>query len=147
MRGALGLAVVVLVAGCGGGGGGGSSASDLQKQVTARFAKEGVKLEVAGFYEGGPDVGLAPTSRAKFGDFVVHIEKDKSGFAVNEQSTSAPDADGVRWDDALADHNPPYYTSYRRYGDKLELQWSTEKRSIDDPHFKALDAIMRELAK
>ena len=139
------VCIVAFVAGCGGGGGG---SGDLRKRVESSFAKQGVVLhEAGGFYEGGPDLGLAPDSRAKFGDFVVHIEKDPSGFAVNEQTASAPDADGIRWDDTLADHNPPYYTAYKRYGDKLELQWSTEKRSIDDPHFRALDAIMRELAK
>jgi hypothetical protein len=132
-------------AGCGSDGGGGDR-SDLRSKVEKRFAAEGVTLnETGGFYEGGPDLGLAPQTRAKFGDFVVHIEKDASGFAANEQSTSAPDANGIRWDDALATHHPPYYTSYKRYGDALELQWSSEQRSIDDPHWRALDAIMREL--
>jgi hypothetical protein len=143
------IAMLVLLAAtlasCGGDEGGGDT-GDLRAKVEKRFTVEGVKLnEVGGFYEGGPDLGLAPQSRAKFGDFVVHIEKDASGFDVNEQSTSEPDANGIRWDDALADHNPPYYTAYKRYGDALELQWSSEQRNIDDPHWRALDAIMREL--
>jgi hypothetical protein len=144
MRRSLAL-VAVLVAGCGSGGGGGSE--DLRGKVETRFAKEGVKLhELSGFYSGGPEVSLAPDSRAKFGDFVVHIIKDPSGFAVQEQTASAPDKDGIRWDDTLATHEPPYFTSYTRYGDKLELQWSSGRRSTDSADWKALDAIMKELS-
>lgn len=140
------LLVLALVAGCGGS----SSSSDtgsLRKKVEARFAQEGVRLyEAPGFYGPGDDLQLAPGSRATFGDFVVHVVKNAHGFEVAEAGAGQPDADGIRWDDALAQHNPPYFTSLKRYGDSLELQWSTQKRSTDQPQWHRLDAIMRELA-
>lgn len=139
------LLLCALVAGCGGGSSGPDRES-LRTQVEARFAKEGVSLyEVVGFYDGGPDLQLAPDSRDTFGDFVVHIVDGADGFEVAEAGADPPDADGIRWDDALAEHDPPYFTSLKRYGESLELQWSTEERSTDQPTWRQLDAIMRDL--
>jgi hypothetical protein len=149
VRGALAastLTVVALTAGCGGGGG--SSGDDsLRAKVEARFKQAGVSLyEVTGvFGPGGDDMELAPKSRLTFGDFAVHIVRNAHGFQIAEATAGPPDTNGVRWDDTLATHNPPYYTSFKRYGKALELQWSTERRSTDEAHWRQLDAIMHEL--
>jgi hypothetical protein len=149
LRRAAALALVAAVAGCGGGeGDGGTDTGTLRKAIEARFAKEGVRLhELVGSYGQGGDIQLVPPDRKAFGDFVVHLMKNANGFAAAEAGAGAPEADGIRWDDALAGHDPPYYTSLKRYGDALELQWSSGKRSVDQARWQQLDRIMRELAR
>jgi hypothetical protein len=44
---------------------------------------------------------LAPDSRATFDDFAVHVVKNRHGFEAAEASASKPDANGIRWDDAI----------------------------------------------
>ena len=87
-----------------------------------------------------------PDSRQKFGDFVIHILKSTHGFAIAEGSAGAPGSDGIRWDDTLANHRPPYYTSFKRYGPSLELQWSSEHRSTRQAQWLQLDAILHQLS-
>ena len=135
-------ACAAAIAGCGSD----SGQSGLRDRVTERFAQAGVKLhDASGMFGPGDDIALAPDSRARFGDFVVHLPQNGHGFEIAEASAGPPGADGIRWDDTLATHQPPYFTSFKRYGDALELQWSTERRSVDSPKWRRLDAILRSL--
>jgi hypothetical protein len=140
---ALTVLCLALVAGCGAGHANGG----LQDRAIARFKQAGVSLhEQSGFYAGGDDIQLVPDSRQKLGDFVVHILKSTDGFAIAEGSAGAPGSDGIRWDDTLANHRPPYYTSFKRYGPSLELQWSSGHRSTRQPQWQQLDAILTQLS-
>ena len=148
--GSLALTVILatMLAACGGGGTGGNEGSlSLSDRVIERFKQAGVSLhEVTGLYAGGDDTQLAPDSRAKFGDFVVHVVKNASGFSSAEAGAGQAGADAIRWDDALANHRPPYFTSFKRYGSSLELQWSSGSRSTNQPQWHQLDAIIRQIA-
>jgi hypothetical protein len=127
--------------GCGGGGSG-----DRVSKAKGAFAAKGVPLhEVDGMFGQGNDIQLAPDSRARYGDFVVHVMKSEDGFRSAEETAGRPDAAGIRWDDTLANHNPPYFTALKRFGSDLELQWSSERRSVDQPQWRALDTIVSGL--
>ena len=136
-----------VLAGCGGGdepGGGG-----LQDRVEQRFADEGAELhEVSGFYGGGgADITLAPRRRGYvLGDFVVHVLDGDEGFAIASAGSEPADADGVHWTDSTATPSNPAFIAVKRYGEDLALQMTFGERSIDDPRWERLDAIMRELA-
>ncbi len=139
---ALTVLCLALLAACGGGHG----SSGLRDRTIARFKQAGVSLhEQGGLYAGGDDTQLVPDSRHKFGDFVVHILKRTHGFAIAEGSAGPPGSDGVRWDDTLANHRPPYYTSFKRYGPSLELQSSSGVRSTRQAQWQQLDAILSQL--